>query len=104
MPTPPDAALSKLAALKAEHRPILEQIAADPGMAPETRRTLLVHLMEEEDEYVAAAIGGAPPQKASGTPAPAGPAAITSSPGRSYTVGSMRPAAPVSLTLGSLRR
>jgi hypothetical protein len=108
MPIGPDP-IAKLAALKAEHRPILEQIAADPGMAAETRRTLLVHLMEEEDEYVAAALGGASAGPAPKTPTIGEPASTTSAPstgatGRAFTVGSLRVAAPASLTLGSLRR
>jgi hypothetical protein len=55
------AAIDELAAVKAEHRRILVQIAGDPGMTPETRRTLLEHLYDEEDEHVRhiAALAGA---------------------------------------------
>ena len=45
-------ALAALSALKAEHRPLLAQIARDPGMAPETREMLLLHLNEEEEERI----------------------------------------------------
>jgi hypothetical protein len=38
--------------LKQEHRELLGLIAADPDMAPETRKALLDHLMQEEDELV----------------------------------------------------
>lgn len=52
--------VAALQALKAEHAPILAQIAADPGMGAETRALLIAHLYEEEDERVAriAALGG----------------------------------------------
>ena len=68
-------AIAKLQALKDEHRPIVEQVAADPGMSPETRLQLLRHLNEEEEEWIAKA------QALLGT-------ATTSSPG--LTVGSLR--------------
>ncbi len=47
-----DATVRKLQATKAEHRAILQVILADGGMAAETRRTLVDHLMEEEEELV----------------------------------------------------
>lgn len=75
-------AIAGLAALKQEHRPLVEQIAGDAGMSPETRRMLLTHLNEEEEERVAeiqALLGGG-----GGAPAP----------------GADRPAV---LTVGSLR-
>jgi hypothetical protein len=56
-PTPQDespttlrAAVDRMVALRAEHKPILDMIAGDSGMAPETRRALLDHLRQEEDE------------------------------------------------------
>src|SRR5262245_25247081 len=61
-------AVAKLAAAKAEHRKILQQVAADPGMAPETRTALIEHLWLEEDEHVRriAALAGAPAAAAEG--------------------------------------
>lgn len=53
--------VQQLQHLKQEHRQLLAVIAADPGMAPATRKELLDHLLEEEDELVAriaAAAGG----------------------------------------------
>ncbi len=47
-----DSTVRKLQATKAEHREILQVILADGGMAAETRRTLVDHLMEEEEELV----------------------------------------------------
>ena len=46
-------AVGKMVALKEEHRPIMEQIAKDPGMLPETRLALIDHVLEEEEELVA---------------------------------------------------
>lgn len=45
--------IAKLAATKAEHRPILMQVSADAGMSPETRQQLVAHVLEEEDELIA---------------------------------------------------
>lgn len=45
-------ALARLRSLKEEHRPIVDQVAADPGMSPETRAMLLRHLNEEEEEWL----------------------------------------------------
>jgi len=104
-----DAALANLASIKDEHREILKQIASDPGMAPETRTSLIAHLYEEEDEHLAeirAMRGGAAP--AAGAHSTTAPAAA-SAPG--LTVGSLRAdPAPIhghsspSLSVGSLRR
>lgn len=108
-----DAALTNLAQIKDEHREILRQIASDPGMAPETRTSLIAHLYEEEDEHLAEirAMRGSSVPAAHATAAPA----AASSPG--LTVGSLRmdPAPiqssrgqaqsqPGSLSVGSLRR
>jgi hypothetical protein len=85
-------------ALKAEHRELLTLIGSDAGMAPETRRALLAHLMEEEDELVqriAAATPGAGRAGKSAEP--------TDRP--RLSVGSLRAEEPVaSGRLGSLRR
>jgi hypothetical protein len=62
-------AISALIATKAEHRRILMQIAADPGMTPATRQQLIDHLYTEEDEHlarIAALVGGAPGEHAAG--------------------------------------
>lgn len=90
------AAIEKLASAKAEHRAILQKIAADPGMSPDTRRTLIEHLWQEEDEHVrriAALAGGVelPATSPTGGDAPR------------LTVGSLRPEPPVGPSLGSLR-
>lgn len=87
------AAVDALVALKAEHRKILHDVVSDPGMAPETRLTLVEHLYEEEDEHVAriAALAGASPAPASAD-AP-----------RGLTVGSLRSDTTTTVTLGSLR-
>ena len=61
-------AIAGMQALKAEHAPILAQLARDPGMAPETRALLVTHLLEEEDEKLAgiAAAAGARGSASSG--------------------------------------
>jgi hypothetical protein len=96
--TLPDA-VAKLAATKAEHRKILQTVAGDPGMAPETRQTLIEHLYQEEDEQVrriASLLGG-------------GGGATESAPGEggddrpTLTVGSLRREALPGPRLGSLR-
>ena len=81
-----DAALADLASIKDEHREILKQIASDPGMAPETRTSLIAHLYEEEDEHLAEirAMRSGPAPTAHSTLAPA----AASAPG--LTVGSLR--------------
>lgn len=90
------AAIAALASLKDEHRPLLMRIAADAGMEPETRTALVQHVLEEEDEKVAALVslvGGAPARSE---------AAPQSAPG--LTVGSLRGEPPMpSRTLGNLR-
>ena len=92
--TLPDA-VARLAATKAEHRKILSTISADAGMAPETRRTLIEHLCQEEDEHVrkiaALAGGGAHPPVEGGEDRPG------------LTVGSLRREAAPGPRLGSLR-
>lgn len=89
-----EAAVAKLAATKAEHRRILEVIAADAGMAPATRQALVLHLLEEEDEQLAriAALSGG------GAAAPA-PASAAARPGLS--VGPLRREAPGPRHLGA---
>jgi hypothetical protein len=87
------AAIGKLATAKAEHRAILQQIAGDAGMSPETRTALVEHLCTEEDEHVrriAALAAGAD------VPAAGGAASR-------LTVGSLRVEPPVGPRLGSLR-
>jgi hypothetical protein len=84
--------------LKEEHRALAEVIGSDPGMSPRTRKALLDHLLEEEEE-LAARIAAASPKGA-----PARSAARRSG----LTVGSLRiersgnPGTPA--RLGSLRR
>lgn len=48
-----DTALARLNALRAEHKPIMDAIVSDAGMAPSTRALLVAHLLEEEDERLA---------------------------------------------------
>lgn len=93
--TLPDA-VAKLAATKAEHRKILQTVAGDAGMAPETRQTLIEHLYQEEDEQVrriASLAGGKAP--------PAGGEGADDRP--TLTVGSLRREPPMGPRLGSLR-
>lgn len=93
-------AVDGLAALKAEHRELVAQIARDAGMAPETRALLLLHLNEEEEERVSeiqALAGGA-------GAAPAAAPAETHV--QRLTVGSLRAApgeGPPAAFVGSLR-
>jgi hypothetical protein len=84
-----------LAALKAEHRPLVAQIARDAGMSPETREMLLLHLNEEEEERVGQV------QALTG----AGPGATHADHALRLTVGSLRGAAPPpsGARVGSLR-
>lgn len=86
-------AINELIATKAEHRRILMEIAADPGMSPETRRTLIDHLYSEEDDHMQkiAALAGETPATL-GTEHQAG-----------FTVGSLRVEAAPPTRLGSLR-
>lgn len=89
-------AIAALAEVKAEHRKILHDVVADPGMTPETRLTLVEHLYAEEDEHVAriAALAAGPAPAAEAGHAP-----------RGFTVGSLRAeAAGAPAMLGSLRR
>ncbi len=104
-----EAAVAKLAATKAEHRPILSIISADTGMAAATRKALVLHLLQEEDEQVAriaALAGGGGAALALGEVHAAGAAAgegVSSqgAPNKGLTVGSLR-AAPASITPGRL--
>lgn len=48
------AAVAQLRHLKSEHRPILQQLIDDPGMAASTRWALVDHLLAEEEESVEA--------------------------------------------------
>jgi hypothetical protein len=85
-----EGAISGMQALKTEHAPILAQIARDAGMSPETRATLIAHLLEEEDEKLAriAAAAGLAPQPA---PSARGShAAVEASPAARLSVGSLR--------------
>ena len=95
-------AVAELAKVKAEHRGILRTVAADPGMAPETRATLIDHLYDEEDEHLAEiqamSQGGGAAAPQGGAPS-AGRASQ-----RSLTVGSLRSNEPPRTPhLGSLR-
>ncbi|MCO5166023.1 MAG: hypothetical protein M9894_06605 [Planctomycetes bacterium] len=84
------AAIEGLIAAKAEHRKILQEVAADPGMTPATRQTLIDHLWVEEDEHVqriAALARGAGTTPAS----------------RGFTVGSLREEPAPAPPLGPLR-
>ncbi|MFN0205734.1 MAG: hypothetical protein ACKVS6_05415 [Planctomycetota bacterium] len=97
------AAIEQMRMLRSEHRPILEKIISDAGMAPGTRQVLIAHLQTEEDEKFARIA-----QLVSGANAPAsasGAANITNS---QFSVGSLRhepPAAPLARgSVGSLRR
>lgn len=47
-----EAAVAKIHEVKIEHREILEKVALDPGMDPQTRWELIAHLYDEEDEHV----------------------------------------------------
>jgi L-serine deaminase len=112
MPTESDdlaAAVESLAQTKVEHRQILTVISGDAGMAPETRRTLVAHLLEEEDEHVARIrilTGGAGSAASASTAST--PSAAQAAGGRALSVGSLRgavapPAAAPGLSVGSLR-
>ncbi len=92
-----EAAIADLARLKAEHAPILKQIAGDANMAAETRQMLIEHLYEEEDEHVQAMQG------LRDRPPLSGGAAGAPSPSPSLSVGSLRPAQPRTTSLGELR-
>jgi hypothetical protein len=102
-----EAAVAKLAATKAEHRPILAIISTDPGMAAATRKALVLHLLQEEDEQVAriAALAGGGAAAASDVAAEAGGASSQGAPNKGLTVGSLRatPAAVTPGRLGTLR-
>ena len=95
---PLDAAVEKMRATKAEHRRLLDVIAGDTGMAPETRRTLVSHVLDEEDEQLDRIAGAA-----TGEGLPAG------EPRRSgLSVGSLRTEpqwpSPRRGSIGSMRR
>lgn len=83
----PDA-VTKLQALRAEHRTLLDHIAGDPGMAAQTRAALLEHLREEEDERISQVA-----ELAAARPAPAAPLPAARPARAGFTVGSMRPEA-----------
>jgi hypothetical protein len=124
-PTPQDdtpttlrAAVDRMVALRAEHKPILDMIAGDAGMAPETRRTLLDHLRQEEDEKLdtiarltsAEGAGGAKPHRGHSeaavkpsheTPTASGPATVGSL--RRATASPRDAVAHPSKSVGSLR-
>ena len=102
MPDPEtlEAMVEKLAETKREHGPILLKIASDPGMSPETRRALVEHVLEEEDEYVAAmsALSVGRPAGTINAPTPEPPQR-----GTGLTVGSLRPTPTHPTSVGSLR-
>ncbi|MDF1662798.1 MAG: hypothetical protein P1V97_13560 [Planctomycetota bacterium] len=99
-------AIQQMQAVKEEHRGILNKVASDPGMDPETRWALIEHLYDEEDEHLEhiaglhsqGSAGQSLPQQSQGTPAPSS----------GLTVGSLR--SPCGLpqsasgSVGSLRR
>ncbi len=85
--------VAQMVHLQQEHKELASVIGADPGMSPGTRKALMDHLTEEEDELAAkiAAMKPAAGQRSEAAPR--------------LTVGSLRAdAADTSLTLGSLRR
>jgi hypothetical protein len=81
-----EGAISGMQALKSEHAPILAQIARDPGMSPETRATLVAHLLEEEDEKLARIAAAAGLSASVSAPRPS----LDASPAARLTVGSLR--------------
>lgn len=99
--------VGELQKVRAEHDALLTHILADGGMAVETRKVLLTHLRDEEQEHIDgidALVGGGGAKKA---PAPAGTAAASPY-DRGLTVGSLRdesgPARTTARgTVGSLR-
>lgn len=99
-------AIQQLQAIKEEHRGILNKVASDPGMDPETRWALISHLYDEEDEHLEE-IAGLQSRAGGG---PNAPSSNPSSPPPSsgLTVGSLRRPCtlPQSATgsVGSLRR
>ncbi|MBL8696408.1 MAG: hypothetical protein JNJ88_20090 [Planctomycetes bacterium] len=102
-------AVDRMVELRAEHRPILEKIVTDAGMEPATRRVLVEHLLQEEDEKLAQIqqlSAGAPSGAAA--PAPAAPPGAARASGPSLTVGSLRTSAmegtSAPRSVGSLRR
>lgn len=105
MPEPAslDAAIAHMVKLKNEHRPILSRIAGDPGMSIETRRVLIEHLYEEEDEHMAE-IAALRAQDGGAGVASAPSAAGATETGPALTVGSLRPTGAPGPSLGSLRR
>lgn len=105
-----DGAIAGMQALKAEHAPILAQLARDAGMSPETRVLLVAHLLEEEDEKLATIAAAA-----KGRTTGAAGSSQGGSSGARLTIGSLRmtssdaqplgpnPASPTTRTVGSLR-
>lgn len=90
--------IQRMQHLKQEHRELLELISMDGGMSVTTRKALLAHLMEEEDELVAQMARAAPAATAGNPLAAAGVAPR-------LTVGSLRrDSTERGVTLGSLRR
>lgn len=102
-----EAAVAKLAATKAEHRPILALISSDTGMAAATRKALVLHLLQEEDEQVARIVELAGGPAAADAALAQGEAPVgdggssQGAPNKTLTVGSLR-AAPASITPGGL--
>lgn len=72
-------AVRGMQSLKAEHRELLERIASDAGMEPETRRALITHVLEEEDEKLAriAELTGSSAPAPTPSPAPSGRARLS---------------------------
>jgi len=99
MPEPQslEEAIANMVRLKNEHRPILTRIAGDPGMSIETRRVLIEHLYEEEDEHMTE-IAALRSQAEAAPAAPSTPHALR------LTVGALRPTGAARAALGSLRR
>ena len=93
-----DDAIRDLVAQKDEHRDLVRQIAADPGMDPALRETLLAHIYEEESEKVLELQSLAGAKRTASAPAGAAHP-------RGLTVGSLRPTYPSSpgASVGSLR-
>jgi hypothetical protein len=94
-----DGLVAQMQHLKQEHRALADLISGDPGMSASTRKALLEHLLEEEDELalrIAAATTHAPSAAGVNRPLHVAPR---------LTVGSLRAdSAERSVTLGSLRR
>ena len=94
-------AIQAMQAVKQEHRDILNKVASDPGMDPQTRWALISHLYDEEDEHlehIAGLHGQKPQPQAASNPAQQ----------NGLTVGSLRQVCPLPQSatgsVGSLRR